>query len=155
VGRQVRPTAERVREAWLSVVGPELRDARVLDLFAGSGALGLEAVSRGARHATFVEQDHQSLQALRANITALDAEAVTTVYRSDAMKFVGSLDTNAFDIVLADPPFAADYAAQLLAAWRERPFSHLLAVEHHPRIALEGDVTRKWGDIAVTFVRAA
>ena len=64
---RVRPTADRVREAWMSIVAPELPGARVLDLFAGSGALGLEALSRGASHATFVELALASLEALRGN----------------------------------------------------------------------------------------
>ncbi len=68
---RVRPTADRVREAWMSIVAPELPGARVLDLFAGSGALGLEALSRGASHATFVELAPASLEALRGNIDAL------------------------------------------------------------------------------------
>ena len=72
-GRVVRPTADRVREAWMSVVQPWLPGARVLDLFAGSGALGLEALSRGAAQADFVEQAAPSLRALRDNIAALDA----------------------------------------------------------------------------------
>ncbi len=68
---RVRPTADRVREAWMSILGEELRGARILDLFAGSGALGLEALSRGAAAATFVELNPASLDALRANIESL------------------------------------------------------------------------------------
>ena len=75
---RVRPTAERVREAWLAILGPELGGATVADLFAGSGALGLEALSRGAAHATFVEMNAPSLAAIKANIAALGAEAATT-----------------------------------------------------------------------------
>lgn len=151
----VRPTAERVREAWLSIVAPELSGARVLDLFAGSGALGLEALSRGAAHATFVEMHEGALDALRSNIAALGATEQTTVHRGDAMRFITTLGPEDYDVVLADPPFSIDYAPRLLEAWRRQPFGRLLAVEHHPRTTLVGDDTRRWGDIAVTFLRAA
>ena len=75
-GDSVRPTPERVREAWMSVLGPQLDGAHVVDLFAGTGALGLEALSRGAQHATFVERNRRVLGCLRANVEALEAEGV-------------------------------------------------------------------------------
>lgn len=153
-GGKVRPTAERVREAWLSIVAPDLHGARVLDLFAGTGALGLEAVSRGAAHATFVELHPASLEALGANIAALGAADRTTVRKGDAMRFVAGLAPASFDLVLADPPFSIDYAQRLVAAWRAVPFGKLLAVEHDPRTTIAGDETRRWGDVAVTFLRA-
>jgi 16S rRNA (guanine966-N2)-methyltransferase len=152
-GRRIRPTAERVREAWLSIMAPELPGAVVLDLFAGTGALGLEALSRGAGRATFVEQDSASLEVLGRNITTLGAEEWTTVHPGDALRFVATLPMGAFDIVLADPPFASDYASELITAWRAVPFAGLLAVEHDPRNVLSGDETRRWGDVAVTFLR--
>ena len=81
---RVRPTADRVREAWMSIVQPELPDARVLDLFAGSGALGLEALSRGAAHCDFIEIGARSLAAIRANVDKLGAEDAVTIVRGDA-----------------------------------------------------------------------
>ncbi len=152
--RKVRPTAERVREAWLSILAPELAGARVVDLFAGSGALGLEALSRGAAHATFVELLPASLEALAANIAALDASDRTTVRRADALRFAAGLGPGSFDVALADPPFSVDFAERLIAVWRRVPFAGLLAVEHDPRTVLDGDDTRRWGDVAVTFVRS-
>ncbi len=125
----------------------------MLDLFAGSGALGLEALSRGAAHATFVERHPAALAALRANVLALDAGEVVTVVRADALRHAARLDPAAADIVLADPPFAGPGAAELVAAWQLRPFGRILAVEHDPRSPLPGGVTRRWGDIAVTFYR--
>jgi len=151
-GDRVRPTAERVREAWLNILGPELPGARVLDLFAGSGALGLEALSRGAAQATFVEMHAESLAALRANIATLDA-AEASVQRSDVLRFVAGLGSGAYDIAVADPPFATDLAAQLVAAWQAIPFAGVLAVEHAQKTTLPGGTTRRWGDIAVTFYR--
>jgi 16S rRNA (guanine966-N2)-methyltransferase len=152
---KVRPTAERVREAWLSIVAPELQGATVLDLFAGTGALGLEALSRGAAHATFVELHPASLTALGANIATLGAADRTAIRKGDAMRFVAGLAAGSYDVVLADPPFTIDFAPRLVEAWRAVPFGTLLAVEHDPRTMLAGDETRRWGDVAVTFLRAS
>ncbi|HEY3935076.1 MAG TPA: 16S rRNA (guanine(966)-N(2))-methyltransferase RsmD [Gemmatimonadales bacterium] len=153
--RTVRPTAERVREAWLNILSPRLAGAAVLDLCAGSGALGLEALSRGAGHATFVELHAGPLIALRANIAALDAGSSTTVARGDAIRFVGALRPGAYDVVLADPPFASDLAQRIIDAWHDVPFAAVLAVEHSRQREFAGVHTRHWGDIAVSFLEAA
>jgi 16S rRNA (guanine966-N2)-methyltransferase len=150
----VRPTAERVREAWLTILGADLTGARVLDLFAGSGALGLEALSRGAAHATFVEMRGSSLTALRTNVVALGAESRVLVHRGDSGRFVAGLPAGAYDVALADPPFASDFAQKLVAAWQAVPFAAVFAVEHPRKTELSGGTTRRWGDIAVTFFRA-
>src|ERR687895_1975911 len=95
---RVRPTADRVREAWMSIVQPHLPGAAVVDLFAGSGALGLEALSRGASSAVFVDIAPQSLRALSENIDALGASGAATVRRADALRFVATLPAHAFDV---------------------------------------------------------
>jgi 16S rRNA (guanine966-N2)-methyltransferase len=151
---RVRPTADRVREAWMSILQQALPGARVLDLYAGSGALGLEALSRGAASADFVELNPPSLAALRANIAALGAEARTTIHRGDALRFAGRLLPGAYDLALADPPYARDDAARLVALFREAPFARILAVEHPAKSALDGDETRRYGDTAITFCYA-
>src|SRR5919107_2374685 len=92
VGRQVRPTADRVREAWMSIVDAHLPEARVLDLCAGSGALGIEAVSRGAASADLVEIAPPSLRAIQRNIETLGAEDAVRVHRKDALRFVEGLE---------------------------------------------------------------
>lgn len=153
-GRTVRPTTERVREAWMAIIGPELPGARVLDLFAGSGALGLEALSRGASHATFVESHRDSLAAIRANVATLGAANQATIVPGDALAFVAGPASGEYDLALADPPFAGDSAIPLVEAWTARPFAKLLAVEHHPGKPIPGGETRRWGDVAVTFLRA-
>ena len=135
----------------MAILAPALPGAAVLDLCAGTGALGLEALSRGASHATFVERHPASLAILRQNIATLDAVAETSVVRSDALRFVTGLGDSAFDVAVADPPFAASLAVELAAAWHERPFATIFAVEHDPRVVLVGGATRRWGDIAVTF----
>src|SRR3712207_2004167 len=119
---RVRPTADRVREAWMSILGDALAGARVLDLFAGSGALGLEALSRGASSASFVELNPESLKALKTNISALGLERVAEIYRGDALRYAARLAEHAFDIVLADPPYSADHADRLIALFRRHPF---------------------------------
>jgi 16S rRNA (guanine966-N2)-methyltransferase len=153
--RRSRPTADRVREAWFSILGSAVSGARVLDLFAGSGALGLEALSRGAAHVDFVEVSRASLTALRANVAALDVERRVRIHRGDALAFVADLARGAYDLVLADPPYTTDAAGRLVARFRERPFASLLVVEHAARIELAGDETRRYGDTALTFCRAA
>jgi 16S rRNA (guanine966-N2)-methyltransferase len=151
---RVRPTSDRVREAWMSILGDELTGARVLDLFAGSGALGLEALSRGAASATFVELNAPSLQALRQNIAALAVDEVVTIHRGDALRYVERLTSGEFDLVLADPPYTTDQAARLVSLFRRQPFARILSVEHGSDQDLHGDNTRRYGDTAITFFHA-
>ncbi len=148
---RVRPTADRVREAWMSILAAELPDARVLDLFAGSGALGLEALSRGAAHADFVERHDKSLRALAANIDALGLAAQATVHRGDAERFAERLAAGAYDVAFADPPYTIDYASRLVALFRRTPFARILSVEHRADVTVAGDETRRYGDTAITF----
>jgi 16S rRNA (guanine966-N2)-methyltransferase len=150
---RVRPTADRVREAWMSILGQELSGARVLDLFAGSGALGLEALSRGAASVSFVELNPASLRALDRNIAALGVEEAVTVHRADALRFVERLPSGAFDLVLADPPYSTDQASRLVSLFRQNPFGRILSVEHRSDLTL-GDSTRRYGDTAITFCHA-
>ena len=152
--RRVRPTADRVREAWMSILGERLPGARVLDLFAGSGALGLEALSRGAASAEFVDIGRASLEAIRANVDALGVAARVRVHQGDAMRFMERLAPGAFDLALADPPYSLRLAVRLVARFREQPFARLLAVEHDVREDPAGDELRRYGDIALTFCYA-
>ena len=104
-GSATRPTSDRVREALFSILGARVVDARVLDVFAGSGALGLEALSRGAASATFVDSAPAALRALRANLAALGADA--EVVRADALTWLRSASAGArqYDLVFLDPPY--------------------------------------------------
>jgi 16S rRNA (guanine966-N2)-methyltransferase len=103
-GKQTRPTAARVREALFSMLGP-IEGAAVLDLFAGSGALGIEALSRGAASATFVERDPRALQALRANVTQLGLADRAEIRTGDALAALRHAAK--YDLVFIDPPYAA------------------------------------------------
>ena len=114
----------------MSTVAAELPGARVLDLFAGSGALGLEALSRGAARATFVEQDAKALASLRANLASLGAADRADVFRTDAVKFAQALTPGAYDVAFADPPYAKGFAAAIAQAFGAVPFAALLCIEH-------------------------
>ena len=138
----------------MSILQHELPDATVLDLFSGSGALGLEALSRGAAHATFVESAAPSLSSLRANIDLLGASDSTTIHRGDAVRFVESLQEHAFDVAFADPPYRKGLASLVAARWRERAFSRILGIEHEAGEAMpSGADTRRYGDTALSFYR--
>ena len=127
---RVRPTAEHVRAGLLDLLGADVTNARVLDLFAGTGALGLEALSRGARSADFVEFKPDSLHALRANIASLRLRGRTRVFKRDAIPFVAALPPDSYDIAFLDPPYGSRKLDLVLDSWRERRFSRVLAVEH-------------------------
>jgi 16S rRNA (guanine(966)-N(2))-methyltransferase RsmD len=138
----------------MSIVQPLLPGARVVDLFAGSGALGLEALSRGAAHADFVEITPASLQALRSNIEGLDAESRATIYRADALRFVAKLAPATYDVAFADPPYNLGMAQRLTSLWLRNPFAAILGVEHDTHEELpEGGDMRTYGGTAITLFR--
>lgn len=108
-GRAVRPTSDRVREAVFNALASmgALEESEVLDLFAGSGALGIEALSRGAAAATFVDHDVEALAVVRANLVTAGVEARARVVRSDALRFLAG-GPGPFDLALVDPPYRLD-----------------------------------------------
>jgi 16S rRNA (guanine966-N2)-methyltransferase len=152
-GRDVRPTSDRVREAWMSALGGDLSELEVVDLFAGSGALGLEALSRGATRVVFVEKAGGALRTLKANIALLDCEERVRVVRGDALAFAAGLDRDACDVALADPPYGRGYADELMRLWVEHRFARELWVEHgtgEPLPDLPGLRSRRYGDTTLT-----
>jgi 16S rRNA (guanine(966)-N(2))-methyltransferase RsmD len=161
-GRRTRPTADRVREALFSMLG-ELSGARVLDLFAGTGALGIEALSRGARSAVFVERERGALEVLRENLRALGLGGELAQVRSlDAVAAVRAASEagEKYDLLLIDPPYgeARRWQSELAAA-----IGPLLApgaravVESDRRAPLRLDVPvereRRYGDTCITIHR--
>ena len=138
----------------MSILQLDLPEARVLDLYAGSGALGLEALSRGAISADFVEKDPRSLRALEENIATLGAGDLAKIHRRPALAFAESLASLSYDVAFADPPYTTGDAVKLAERWKAAPFSRVLSVEHSAKDAMpEGGVTRKYGSTAITFYR--
>jgi 16S rRNA (guanine966-N2)-methyltransferase len=165
----VRPTADRVREAWMSIIQPHIPDAYVLDLCAGSGALGLECLSRGAAHCDFVEKSPAVAKVLKANIETLKAGAESNVHLGDAVQFVSQLSTSnsqqsvvlrPYQLALADPPYATDVAERLAAIWLQQPFADIFCIEHNAAVTLPAAADgsppdrRRYGDTAITIYRA-
>jgi 16S rRNA (guanine966-N2)-methyltransferase len=155
-GLDTRPTADRVREALFSILGDRVRDARVLDLFAGSGALGIEALSRGAREATFVDSSAAAVRAVAANVEALGAPA--RVDRAEARRFLGAASRSGrqYDLVFLDPPYrladslGSDLSAALPAVLAP---GAVVVAESDRRAPLEVDLPlqdeRRYGDTLI------
>jgi len=140
----------------MSIVQGDLPDARVLDLFAGSGALGLEALSRGAAAATFVEVSGRAIAALRQNVQTLDASGRVTIQKGDAIRFVARLEARAYDVAFADPPYRLGLAEQLATRWLESSFASVLGIEHEKSVRLPGCKDRRaYGDTVVSFYRTS
>jgi 16S rRNA (guanine966-N2)-methyltransferase len=138
----------------MSIVGSLLAGARVLDLCAGSGALGIEAVSRGAASADLVEIAPHSLRAIRRNIELLGAGEAIRVHRQDALRFIAGLEAGAYDVAFADPPYDLDMASAIAERWLAVPFATVLGVEHRRTERLPGDGERRqYGQTAITFYR--
>ena len=138
----------------MSIIQPHIPGARVLDLFAGSGALGLEALSRGAAACDFVELSARSLASVRANVDKLGAGDSARIVRGDALKFVARLERDAYDIAFADPPYGMNLGVRVAERWLAVPFAAVLGVEHSAKETLpEGGDTRLYGDTRITFYR--
>jgi 16S rRNA (guanine966-N2)-methyltransferase len=168
-GDRTRPTSDRVREALFSILSANrgsFAKARVLDLYAGTGSLALEALSRGATHATLVENGPEALAALRANIKSLEVEAETMVLASP-LERAARLLRGPFDLVFADPPYAlvrsgefARAVAPVLASGILAP-SATVVVEHDskdppPALAsLKCVESRRYGDTTLSFYEAS
>lgn len=128
---RVRPTAETVRFVLFPLLGMEPRGLRVLDLFAGTGAVGIEFLSRGAVQCDFVESGGGALHALKANVAKLRIpKGVVRIFDRDAIPFVERLPEGAYDVAYADPPWGSKKLDRVVQAWLARPFSRVLILEH-------------------------
>jgi 16S rRNA (guanine966-N2)-methyltransferase len=138
----------------LDALASDLPNARVLDLFAGTGALGLEAISRGARSADFVEFRPSSLHALRANVAALKLRERTRIFKKDAVRFAAELSADAYEIVFVDPPYESRQLDLVLANWNVTGCSPILVAEHARTHTLPtGAWARRFDDTVVTIYR--
>lgn len=165
-GSATRPTSDRVREALFSILGDRVSDARVLDLFAGTGALAIEALSRGAAAAVLVEQSPRAVAVIRANLKALDLERVATVRRTKAEAYLRTQRDGPFDLVFLDPPYVIGVGmlAGLLARLERGALAPgaVVACETAARAepppwpaGLRPDDPRRYGDTALHLARAA
>jgi len=151
---RVRPTAERVRGALLDLLAADLPKARVLDLFAGTGALGLEAISRGAQWCDFVEFRPSSLHALRANVALLRVRERTRIFKRDALPFAAALDAGSYDIAFVDPPYESRQLDLVLASWKASGFARILVAEHaRTHKVPPGTSQRVFDDTTITTYR--
>lgn len=163
---QTRPTSDRLRETLFNILAPRIEGARVLDLCAGSGAVGIEALSRGADHVTFVDQSKKMCALIEANLEPLEIEKsefeVVAAEVSDFLRKRGKREAPPFDIIFFDPPYAADYEAVLKDigknAARLLTDDGLVVVEHHKKKELpeEFGVLRRYrelkqGDSSLSF----
>lgn len=142
----------------MSALQPLLRDARVVDLFAGSGALGLEALSRGAAEVVFVERYASIMRVLQGNVDKLGATSRVRLVRTDAMAYVSKLQHGSFDLALADPPYGRGYAEALVRRFLEVPYADWLWIEHRlddPVPCTPEARQRRYGDTVLTAIPAA
>jgi 16S rRNA (guanine966-N2)-methyltransferase len=159
-GHRVRPTADRVKESLFSILGQRLEGARVLDLFAGSGALGLEALSRGASEAVFVENDPVAARVLRENIGCLGCGGRASILQAGLPGAVARI-SGSFDLVFLDPPYGRGLACEALKALAQGDLvagRGLVVVEHSRRDELPEQAgpfccidRRRYGETELSF----
>lgn len=166
-GLDIRPTSDRAKEAIFNILGDTVREADVLDLYAGTGSLGIEALSRGGRLAVFVDHDQRALKSLDQNLKKTGLEEQTQVFKADVIQVLKSLqkDKRQFDLIFLDPPYRIDLAVL------ERVLSSLgrfnlltqrgkIVLEHSSRndISIPKELElvdkRKYGDTAWTILKA-
>ena len=135
---KVRPTTSQLRETLFNICQHSIEGARFLDLFAGSGAMGLEALSRGAAHAVFVDNNRLSLSIIKKNIETLGVERQTSIYGCDALKGLQKLHTQneQFDLIYVDPPYGAGWGRSVLEF-----------LDSHPLLAAGGSLFIEESDL--------
>ncbi len=167
-GMATRPTSDRVRESLFNILAHGIDDfsldgARALDLFAGSGALGLEAVSRGARYALFIEDSADARAAIRQNVEALGLTGASKIWRRDATKLGPAGTMSRFDLLFADPPYGKGQGEAALASARDGLWLMPGAVcvleesadaDVQPPDGFNKIDRRRWGDTQMVILRA-
>ena len=163
-GTITRPTADRVREAIFNILSSEVIDARVLDLFAGTGCLGLEALSRGARYAAFIDSNPLPLSVIKKNILTCKFEGISHIYRCDLHQDMKRLSIvgNDFDLVFMDPPYNRGLVGPTLSRLETLGLlkkNAIVVVEHSPLEPIEENISafvikdqRKYGKTLVSFL---
>ena len=158
-GRDLRPSTDKIRAAVFSVLGDDIKDARVADLFCGSGAFGLEALSRGAAYALFVDSSRQAAACVKKNIISLDLGGCTDILTTDALH-IRSAALKGISIIFADPPYGMSYGEKLISllCLKKIGFDGILALEHERKWKYVGEgpkilKTIESGDSHVTFLK--
>ena len=160
----IRPTTDRVKESLFNILATSMDDARVLDVFSGTGNLGIEALSRGAQSVTFVEKHPASIKIIRQNLELLKITEGFEILKTDALKFAAKYDGPPYDVVLIDPPFPLKICSQILEELeRNGNISHpgtVFAIEHQehePLLEQIGELVRTdqrdYGDKRVSFFK--
>jgi 16S rRNA (guanine966-N2)-methyltransferase len=145
-GRGLRPTPDRVRETLFNWLQADIRGARCLDLFAGSGALGIEALSRGASHLTAIEHNRAAAQRLRENIGLLREDTAAEIVHTDALRWLGGRAQRPYDIVFLDPPFADGLLPSVFERLEQGDWLVPDAV-----VYVEQDAQHRWPDLPTTW----
>ena len=131
----LRPTSDKLRETLFNVVAPRIGGARVLDGYAGTGALGIEAISRGAAHVTFVERDRRAQALIEGNLAHCGIAGGYVIIRDSVVRALSDLDGRLFDLVLLDPPYDQPADEPIAAAGRRLAPDGLLVLEHARRVS--------------------
>jgi 16S rRNA (guanine(966)-N(2))-methyltransferase RsmD len=164
-GMSTRPTTDKVKEALFSMIGPYFAGGQALDLFAGTGGLGIEALSRGMDKAIFVDIEKKSIEVIRENLQATGLTEKAEVYRNEASKALKALAKRKakFDLIFLDPPYRLKIIEDLLALMEEgRLFAQgaTVVIEHDAKDVYEGDTSKltwirraDYGDTAITLYR--
>lgn len=158
----LRPTSDRVREALFNIIGPKISDASLLDLFAGTGAIGIEALSRGANSVVFNDHNQQSIKLIKKNLEFVDPGDQYRILQTSAVNALEILFREGlkFDIIFLDPPFAAgilDDTIKLIANYHLLQQDGILIVEHPKKLTFDVDrfqvaKVRNYGDVNLTLL---
>jgi len=149
----VRPTTDRVKEAIFSALAHYLHDSIVLDLFAGSGSLGIESISRGAAKVTFVDKSRECINFIKQNLQSIDAKEISVVIQSEARTYINSCDKT-FDLIFMDPPYHKGLASELTPhVYNLLNPGGILVVEHSTKelIPLAAWKTKQYGETAISY----
>ncbi|WP_409292089.1 16S rRNA (guanine(966)-N(2))-methyltransferase RsmD [Peribacillus sp. SCS-37] len=164
-GNQTRPTTDKVKESIFNMIGPYFSGGQVLDLFAGSGGLGIEALSRGMDRAIFVDRDHKAISAIKANVAACNFEEQAEIYRNESERALKAIIKRklSFDLILLDPPYKKHILENLLGMIEENGLlapDGIIVCEHSSDISLKKEINtlisfreEKYGIIAVTLYK--
>jgi 16S rRNA (guanine966-N2)-methyltransferase len=163
-GQDIRPTSDRVKESIFNILGETVKGSEILDLFAGTGNLGIEALSRGAKRVAFVEKERQALRLIQKNLSACGLQAFATIFGGDAHRIIGTLHRRgeSFDVILMDPPYRKGWIGTTLNQLHVHPLGRedcVLVIQHDRREPLP-ELPEGWdrvrqrriGDTMISFL---